>query len=152
MIYDALKISVGLCKHFEGFRAHPYLDPAGIPTIGYGSTYYFGGSRVTLEDPPIAETIAEELLMTTLGNIYMLGIFKASPNVIDNANRLAALTDFAYNLGVHNYRTSTLRKRVDAEDWERSAIEIRRWKYGGGRILKGLVLRREAEAQLLLRG
>ena len=82
----------------------------------------------------------------------MVGIFRVSPNVIGNANIHAVLTDFAYNLGVPRYRASTLRKRIDIEDWERAATEIRRWNRGGGRILKGLVLRREAEAQLILRG
>jgi lysozyme len=152
MIYDALEISVELCKRFEGFRAKPYLCPAGVPTIGYGATYYFDGTKVTLEDPPVEEIVAEELLREMLGNIYMVGIFRVSPKVIGNANILAALTDFAYNLGVPRYRASTLRKRIDIEDWERAATEIRRWNRGGGRILKGLVLRREAEAQLILRG
>jgi len=152
MIYDALEISVELCKRFEGFRAKPYLCPAGVPTIGYGATYYFDGTKVTLEDPPVEEIVAEELLREMLGNIYMVGILRVSPKVIGNANILAALTDFAYNLGVPRYRASTLRKRIDIEDWERAATEIRRWNRGGGRILKGLVLRREAEAQLILRG
>jgi len=152
MIYDALEISVELCKRFEGFRAKPYLCPAGVPTIGYGATYYFDGTKVALEDPPVEEIVAEELLREMLGNIYMVGILRVSPKVIGNANILAALTDFAYNLGVPRYRASTLRKRIDIEDWERAATEIRRWNRGGGRILKGLVLRREAEAQLILRG
>jgi len=152
MIYDALEISVELCKRFEGFRAKPYLCPAGVPTIGYGATYYFDGSKVTLKDSPIEEIIAEELLRAMLGNIYMIGVFKVSPNALESANILAALTDFAYNLGVPRYKASTLRKRIDAKDWDRAAVEIRRWNRGGGRILKGLVLRREAEAQLILRG
>ena len=48
-----LQIAAELCKQFEGFRAKPYLCPAGIPTIGYGSTYYADGRKVTLQDEPI---------------------------------------------------------------------------------------------------
>ncbi len=63
--------------------------------------------------------------------------------------RLAAIVDFTFNLGAGRLQTSTLRRRIDQRDWPASAQELRRWVYGGGRVLPGLVTRREAEAALL---
>jgi lysozyme len=59
------------------------------------------------------------------------------------------MTDFAYNLGVARYRASTLRKRVDAGDWEDAKEQLMLWVRGGGKVLPGLVKRRKAEAALL---
>lgn len=150
MIGQALNLSVALCKRFEGFSAEPYLCPAGVPTIGYGATHYIDGRKVEMSDPAISEHQAEEMLEQMILNSYMPGVIKASPLVIDKPLVLAALTDFAYNLGVPRYRASTLKKRVDAEDWDRAAVEIKRWTRAGGRVLGGLVRRREAEAKLIL--
>jgi lysozyme len=74
---------------------------------------------------------------------------KASPSLLAHPRALGALTDFAYNLGVARYRGSTLRKRVDALDWEGSKEQLRLWVRGGGRVLPGLVKRRDAECALL---
>lgn len=65
--------------------------------------------------------------------------------------RLAAIVDFTFNLGAGRLQTSTLRRRIIQRDWAAAASELRRWVYGGGRVLPGLVARREAEVQLLLR-
>lgn len=63
--------------------------------------------------------------------------------------RLAAIVDLTFNLGAGRLQTSTLRRRVNQRDWVAAGQELRRWVYGGGRVLLGLVLRRGAEAQLL---
>lgn len=60
----------------------------------------------------------------------------------------AAILDFTYNLGEGRLRTSTLRRYVKAGDWERVRIELAKWVNGGGKKLKGLVIRRAAEIQL----
>ena len=65
--------------------------------------------------------------------------------------RLAAIVDFTFNLGGGRLQTSTLRRRVNQRDWAAAAMELRRWVYGGGRVLPGLVARREAEVPLILR-
>ena len=57
-----LTLAEELCRRFEGFRSKPYLCPAGVPTIGYGSTLYSDGRRVTLDDPPMDEPTARALL------------------------------------------------------------------------------------------
>lgn len=63
--------------------------------------------------------------------------------------RLAAIVDFTFNLGAGRLQTSTLRRRVNQRDWIAAATELRRWIYGGGKVLPGLVTRREAEIRLL---
>ena len=57
-----LELAAALCRKFEGYKATPYLCPAGVPTIGYGSTYYADGKKVTLQDPPMDEPMARALL------------------------------------------------------------------------------------------
>ena len=65
-----LDIAAALCKQFEGFRGKPYLCPAGVATIGYGSTYYIDGRKVSLTDETISETIAETILLHELHHTY----------------------------------------------------------------------------------
>ncbi len=74
---------------------------------------------------------------------------KLSPLLAGRPEALGAITDFAYNLGVARYRASTLRKRINEEDWGAAKTELGRWVRGGGKILRGLVLRRKAEAECL---
>ena len=63
--------------------------------------------------------------------------------------RLAAIVDFTFNLGAGRLQTSTLRRRVNQRDWGAARQELRRWVYGGGRVLPGLVARRFAEVEIL---
>jgi len=143
-----VQIAAALCRRFEGCYLKPYLCPAGVPTIGYGATSYESGLRVTLLDPPISKARAEQLLLWSINNRYLPAVLKLCPGVID-PNRLAALIDFTFNLGAGNLKTSTLRKCVNAGDWAGAKIQIRRWNKAGGRVLRGLTIRREAEAVML---
>jgi len=79
---------------------------------------------------------------------FVAGTLKLCPGV--DGPRLAALADFSYNLGLTRLKGSTLRRKVLAGDWDAAAVEIRKWTRGGSRVLPGLVLRREAEARLLI--
>ena len=63
--------------------------------------------------------------------------------------RLAAIVDFTFNLGAGPLQASTLRRRINQRDWVATAQELRRWVYGGGKVLPGLVSRRDAELRLL---
>lgn len=144
----ALPIALALCRRFEGFFPHPYLCPAGVPTIGYGSTRYLDGRAVRLTDPPITRELAERMLVQSILTIYLPAVRRLCPG-IDSPRRLAALIDWTYNLGAGQLRASTLRRRVNAGDWARVPGEIRRWNRGGGRVLPGLVLRRAADADLI---
>lgn len=144
----AVQVAAALARRFEGLHLHPYLCPAGIPTIGYGATYYLDGRSVKLTDPPITKQTAEVMLRDMVRNVYLPAVLKLCPHV-DTPERLAALIDFAFNLGSGNLKASTLRKRVNAADWDGAGRELMKWIRGGGKVLRGLVLRREAERQLL---
>lgn len=140
-------MAAGLCRLFEGLRLRPYLCPAGVATIGYGTTRYRDGTRVLLTDPPITAGMAELMLIADLTTRYMPDVVRLCPKVRpDGLN--AALLDFAYNLGAHNLAASTLRRRVNAKDTAGIKAELRKWTRGGGRVLPGLQRRREAECAL----
>jgi len=145
---DPLAVAASLCRRFEGLYLRPYLCPAGVPTIGYGATYYEDGTRVTLLDPPITRERAETLLLWHLKRRYLPAVLALCPGVDDPA-RLAALIDFTFNLGEGNLRASTLRRKVNAEEWDAVPDQLLLWNKAGGRVLRGLTLRREAEAALI---
>ncbi|WP_373421809.1 lysozyme [Burkholderia multivorans] len=143
--------AIDLAKRFEGFhrvpktdpgRAHPYICPAGYWTIGYGhlcdSTH-----------PPITETEAEVYLARDLQAALAATLRYCPVLATEPEGRLAAIVDFTFNLGAGRLQTSTLRRRVNERNWEAAARELRRWVYGGGRPLAGLVARREAEVLLV---
>ena len=69
--------------------------------------------------------------------------------VTESEGRLAAIVDVTFNLGAGRLQTSTLRRRINQRDWAAAATELRRWVYGGGKVLPGLVARRAAECALL---
>ncbi len=144
-----LELAVTLCKEFEGFRAHGYICPAGVPTIGYGSTRYEDGRKVTLDDPPITRTEAEEILRWQLEQEFLPSVLRLCPVLIAHPQALNAVLDFTYNLGSARLQTSTLRRRINQGDWEGAKEQLMRWVRGGGRVLPGLVRRRQAEAALL---
>lgn len=145
---EALDLAAGLCLKFEGLYLKPYLCPAGVATIGVGSTLYEDGTPVTLTDPPISKERAISLLMLTLKRDYLPAVQMLCK--VDKPNQLAALTDFAYNAGVGALRASTLRKRVNAGDFDAVPAEFAKWVKGGGKVLKGLVIRRQAESNLFM--
>jgi len=142
---DVVELTARLCEVFEGFYPRPYLCPAGIPSIGFGFTRYPDGRAVTLTDKPMERGHAKLMLRWFIRNRYLPETVKTVPNRLENG-RLAAICDFCFNLGAGNLRASTLRKRIMAERWADVPIELRKWVRGGGRVLPGLVKRRNAEA------
>ena len=145
--------AVELAKRFEGFhrvpkndplrRAHPYICPAGFWTVGFGHLCEQG-------HPPITEAEAEAYLAADL-MIALTATMRYCPVLsTEPEGRLAAIVDFTFNLGAGRLQTSTLRRRVNLRDWSIAATELRRWVYGGGVVLPGLVIRREAEVALVL--
>lgn len=133
-----------MVRRFEGLRLKPYRCPAGVWTIGYGHT----GPEVTAQSPPITPGFAEALMVEDVGR-FVRAALRLSPVLAADANKLAAIADFCFNLGTSRYKASTLRRRVNAQDWDGAADELRKWVWGGGRKLPGLVARRAAEAALL---
>lgn len=135
--------AIELVETFEGFRPKPYYCPAGVPTIGYGTTRYPNGKSVSLGDSPVSKGQAEEYMAFELGKCVTSAL-RLCPAL--SGGRLGAIVDFVYNLGAGNLQASTLRKKINAEEWDETAEQLNRWVYGGGRKLKGLMLRRQAEA------
>lgn len=148
MIELAVEVAAALARRFEGCYLRPYLCPAGVPTIGYGATYYENGTRVTLFDAPITRERAEALLVWMVRTRYLPAVIRLCPN-INEPHRLAAIIDFTFNLGAGALSASTLRRRILADRWEDVPDELRKWVKAGGRVLRGLMLRREAEAALV---
>ena len=138
------QIGINLIKHFEGFKAKPYLCPAKIPTIGYGATFYKDGKKVTLQDKPITEEGADELLKLILKSFESIVMRKIKIPL--KQCQFDALVSHTYNTG----GSDTLFKLVNQNAPDE---QIRKWfttKYitGGGKRLQGLVNRRNAEAKL----
>jgi len=145
---DAVEVAAALCRRFEGLHLRPYLCPAGVPTIGYGATFYEDGRRVALNDPPITAERAERLLQHQIRRQFLPAVLRLCPGA-DSTGKVAALVDFAFNLGEGNLASSTLRRKVNAGDWDEVAYQFMRWTKAGGRELRGLVRRRQAEVELL---
>lgn len=137
--------AVDLAKQFEGLYLNPYICPAGFPTVGYGHLI------PSLEHPAITKEEAEALLSSDMQTATSGAIRMCPVLLLEPTGRLAALADFCFNLGVGRLQASTLRRRINQGDWNEVIYELKRWVNGGGRKLQGLVLRREAEAQMILR-
>lgn len=144
--------AIDLAKRFEGFhrvprvdpgRAHPYVCPAGYWTIGYGHL-------CDPKHPPITEAEAEGYLAADLKTALNATLRYCPVLATEPEGRLAAIVDFTFNLGAGRLQTSTLRRRLNQRDWPSAASELRRWVYGGGKVLPGLVARRDAEVALLI--
>ncbi len=146
------KAAIDLAKRFEGFErkvkrgieitAVPYICPAGFWTIGYGHL-------CDPKHPPITEAEAEVYLACDLQTALAATLRYCPVLATEPEARLAAIVDFTFNLGAGRLQTSTLRRRVNQRDWAAAATELHRWVYGGGKVLPGLVKRRDAECQLL---
>lgn len=136
-----------LIKKFEGYSDRPYKCPAGIPTIGYGNTYYPNGVKVKLTDKQITKEYANEMLAFVADNFAkdVLKVIKSNITV----NQLNALTSFAYNLGMTNFRNSSLLKLVNNNPNDANiAKEFLKWNKANGKVLNGLTNRRIAESAL----
>lgn len=147
MLSEAVKVAEGICRKWEGLYLRPYLCPAGVPTIGYGTTVYPAGRPVTLRDAPITADYARELLRRDLTE-RATQVLALCPGM-DTPQRFGAVLSWAYNLGLGNLRASTMRRRINERDWASARAELLRWNRAGGRVLKGLVARRADEAALL---
>jgi lysozyme len=127
-------------KAHEGLRLDAYLCPAGVPTIGYGHTYNVKiGDRITAEQAEML-LIGDLIVAETEVNRYGLHLTQ---------NQFDALVSFVFNVGAGNFRNSTLLKRLKANPNDPDiANQFKRWVYSDGKVLPGLVRRRNEEAKL----
>lgn len=131
-----------ILKKFEGCKLTAYKCPAGIWTIGYGHTSAAGAPEVK-EGMIITQDQAEHILKTDLVK-YETPV-AALVKIPLSQNQFDVLVDFAYNAGVGNLKSSTLLKKVNAGNFDAVPDELMKWTKGGGKVLPGLVRRRQAE-------
>jgi lysozyme len=138
---------VRLVASFEGFRSHPYRDAVGVWTIGYGHT-----DGVTEHTRPISRARALELLEAELNGPRYGGAVRALDLHL-TAPQFDALVSFVYNLGAGAISPATgVGRELRRHRWRAAADHMLEWDHAGGRVLLGLLRRRQAERRLFLYG
>lgn len=148
-----LEPTLAIIKKWEGCRLEAYRCPAGVPTIGYGSTRLID-KPVRMGDT-ITQQMADDLLLNEVEHLFAPGLFTLLPMAKQwRPNQIAALISWAYNVGLGAVEESTLRKRLLAgEDRAKVVIEeLPRWNKSDGKVLEGLVNRRKDEVRLFTGG
>lgn len=142
------KAGLALIKEFEGFRANAYLDPVGIPTIGYGTTSAAGVGITVKLGMRISEAQAEMYLSAAINKFAA----QIDPliKVPINENERAAFLSLAYNIGPGAFAKSSALRKFNEGDKQGAADAILLWNKAGGRVLAGLNRRRDAERALFL--
>ena len=163
------KAGADLMHRYEGCRNKPYLCPAHIWTIGYGHVLYQEQIRLPMvrvegKDIPMirkefplkpednrvwSKEEIEELFATDVAS-FERGVLRLVPGVVGRQGSFDALVSISFNFGLGNLQRSTIRMKANRGDWEGAADAFRAWTKGGGKVLPGLVKRREAEIALFL--
>lgn len=143
-----------ICEQSEGYATRQpddsctaYWDNLGcVWTCGYGST----GTDVVPSTHWTREAAQNRLMSGWM--VAQAGVLRASPvlGAAANANRLDAITDFAYNEGVGRYQASSMKSYVNRQDWTSASGEFPKWNLAGGKVQNGLVTRRAKERALFL--
>ena len=131
---------IDLIKSFEGCRTVAYQDVVGVWTIGYGHTIDVKeGMRITQHQCDVMLEVDIETYENYVNEQVDVSLTQ---------NQFDALVSWVYNLGPTNLRNSTMLKVLNAGKYEEVPYQMKRWNRAGGKVLKGLVVRREAEAEL----
>lgn len=143
-----------LIKSFEGFRSKPYLDTVGVPTIGYGNTYYANGRKVSLQDKPLSQQEASDLKQVIINQDFVPTINQLLKEEISQGlitqNMFDALVSLAYNIGLGNLKKSSVIRLLKQGNKQGSADAFLLWDKAGGKTLSGLTQRRKKERLLFL--
>jgi lysozyme len=163
------KAGADLMHRFEGCRNKPYLCPAHIWTIGYGHVLYQEQIKLPMarvegkEIPMIRKEMPlkpednrvwskeeiEKLFADDVAS-FERGVLRLVPGVVGRQGAFDALVSISFNFGLGNLQRSTIRMKANRGDWEGAAEAFMAWTKGGGKVLPGLVKRREAEIALFL--
>ena len=149
---------INLLKQLEGFVAAPYLDAAGVPTIGYGSTCYANGVKVCMADPKITKLEAHNIMRAHITKLEKELFKLINIDTPLTQNQWDAIVCFVYNVGINNFRSSTLLKKIIAfSNPIDVGNEFLRWVYittqNGIKIKSnGLKNRRAKEYDLYVKG
>ena len=137
---------IAIIRKYEGLRLQAYICPSGLATIGFGATFFENGTRVQLGDK-ISRDRADQLLFFQV-KLFAEEVRRTVKSNI-NENQLGALVSFCFNVGGAAFAKSTLARKVNANPSDSTIRnEFMRWTRGGGKVLPGLVKRREEEANL----
>ena len=153
---------IQLIKSFEGCHSSPYRCPAGLWTIGYGHVLYPDQSRLKTPErasyplKPEHDRVWDAIEIDSLLEKDLLrftnGVLRYCPAAADNQCHLDAITSLAFNIGLGNLQASTLIMKYARCDYAAAADEFLKWNKAGGKVLRGLERRREAERALFLSG
>jgi lysozyme len=153
---------IQLIKSFEGCHNQPYKCPADLWTIGYGRVLYPDQARLktgerasyplrTEHNRTFSGDEIDALLEADLQR-FSDGVLRLCPATVDNQCHLDAITSLAFNIGLGNLQSSTLRMKYNRSDYQGAADEFLKWRKANGVVLRGLERRREAERALFLSG
>ena len=137
-----------LIKQFEGFSPTIYIDAAGLPTIGYGHLLRAGEAEMFKDG--ITEPMAQALLIKDVLRAEQAVLRLITAPLTDG--QFDALVSFTFNLGSGALQRSTLRRKVNREEYVDAPAEFMKWVWAGGKKLKGLIKRRKSEVQHFLLG
>lgn len=163
------KAGADLMHRFEGSRNKPYLCPAHIWTIGYGHVLYQDQIRLPMvrnklnnagmirSEYPLKEEDNRVWSKDEINELFAKdvssfesGVLRLAPNLLGHQGAFDACVAFAFNAGLGNFQRSTIRQKINRKEWNQAADAFMMWTKGGGKVLRGLVLRREAEKALFL--
>lgn len=153
---------IQLIKSFEGCHNQPYKCPAALWTIGFGRVLYPDQARLKTDERASYPLRSEHNRLWNADEIdalleadllrFSAGVLRLCPATADNQCHMDAMVSFAFNVGLGNLQSSTLRMKYNRSDYSGAAEEFLKWTKAGGKVLNGLVRRREAERALFLSG
>jgi len=162
------KAGADLMHRYEGYRTKPYLCPAHIWTIGYGHVLYQdqiklpvvrvdGYAGMIRKEMPLkpednrvwTKEEIEKLFADDVAS-FERGVLRLAPTLAGRQGAFDACVSFAFNAGLGNFQRSTIRMKINRQEWEAAAQAFMVWVKGGGKELPGLVKRRTAEKALFL--
>lgn len=152
--------AIAMIKHDEGVRVKPYRCPALLWTVGVGHVIDQTHIRVPMEERknlPIPAGWDRTLTMEEVNAIlakdlesFERGVLRLAPALVGHQSRFDACVSFSFNVGLGNFQRSTIRMKIQREEWEAAADAFLMWTKAGGKELPGLVKRRKGERALFL--
>ena len=152
--------ALDMIKHHEGVRTKPYRCPAALHTIGVGHVLYPEQAKLSMQDRIAYPIRPEDNRVFTMGEVdailqkdlsrFVTGVLRYCPSSVNNQGWLDALVSFSFNVGLGTLQRSTLRQKHNRGDYQNAAEEFLKYTKAGGKVLKGLVNRRNDERALYL--
>ena len=148
MGYQLSQNGINIAEQFEGFVPHPYQKPGDVPTIGYGTTFYPDGKKVTLQDPWCTRDQAAGWLLNFMSQIS-IPVINQYVTVPINQNQVDSLGDFIYNDGNGAFETSHLLQAINNNAGQAAiTAEFMKWIYVNHAKSDWQIKRRTAEVNL----